>query len=146
VFAAGAVRHWRGDDDVSTTSGELVRQPAGDGRGDDCVGVEREVRSVLLGRAEGEHNDRPAHVWPRSVSQALSHPLVRPPGRPGCHRLGPGPSPSRSKKPSGTTRSSALSSSTELLPRPSTAESSPLRSRSRTFSTPACPFAASPHR
>ena len=46
----------------------------------------------------------------------------------------------------GTTTSSGRRSPTSRWPNPRTAESMPLRRMSSTFSTPACPFAARPHR
>jgi poly(3-hydroxybutyrate) depolymerase len=57
-----------------------------------------------------------------------------------------GQPPRRRVKPSGITRSSWPSSPTEECPRPSRHESSPARSRSSTFSTPAWPLAARPHK
>ena len=49
-------------------------------------------------------------------------------------------------KPSGITRWSGVSSSIDESPSPRIAESMPPRRMSRTFSTPAWPFTARPHR
>jgi len=49
-------------------------------------------------------------------------------------------------KPGGTSTSSGLRSWTDARPSPSSAESIPPRRMSKTFLTPADPFAASPHR
>ena len=54
--------------------------------------------------------------------------------------------PRSRRKPSGMTRSAGVRSCTEDWPSPSSAESMPPRRMSRTFSTPACPLAARPHR
>jgi len=54
--------------------------------------------------------------------------------------------PRRRVKPGGMTRSSGESSAIEERPSPSRQASMPDRIRSRTFSTPAWPLAARPHR
>src|SRR5215469_936295 len=54
--------------------------------------------------------------------------------------------PGSRTKPGGMMRSSSVSSCTEDLPSPSRAESTPFLKISSTFSTPAWPLAASPHR
>jgi len=65
VLAAGGDADRRGDDEA----GAAVGEGPGDGVGDDRVGAERQVRPVLLARAEGHAQHGVGHLGPGRLGQ-----------------------------------------------------------------------------
>ena len=139
VLAAGAVRQRRGDHDVAapaaaaSASAAAISVSVASGRCGPCCSVAPSgTTSTGRGgraRASGQAQRRRALTrrGPR-VSDA------RPARRAGA------------RSPAGRGGPPGARSRTEAWPRPSSAESMPLRRMSSTFSTPAWPLAARPHR
>ena len=107
--------------DTCPARGEAAGLPAGEGLRDSSV-IRECSQNRLLRAAQ----------FPAADASGRASARVQPPRR----RVNPG----------GITRSSGDSSEIDACPSPSRQASIPDRSRSSTFSTPACPFAASPHR
>ncbi len=105
--------------------------------------------------AEAQPTSLHSSVPPGLSRLSRLRPTTRTADRRASHRIGPRDSSvyvsptrfnSQRTKAGGTMTSRAPISLHRSRPSPSSVESIPFRRTSRTFSTPACPFAASPHR
>ncbi len=143
---------------ITVSDGKITNANGSLPQGGDSIGAERHLSAEPGSRSTAQSANIQAvsgatytsQGYIDSLQEAVDQAGLLLPGatpRPPHKSCGVLPQPPRRRvKPGGITRSSGVSSAIDEWPRPSRQASMPERSRSRTFSTPACPLAPRPHR